>query len=177
IFLTTDHPNGAPFTTYPHLIRLLMDRSFRNDMLGTINKEAAAASNLGSIDREYSLYEIAIMTRAAPARSLGLRNRGHLGSGAAADITVYDNLKNREKMFSKPAYVFKDGELIVENGRIIKVVNGGTHTLKPGYDKTIEKSLKRYFDQYQTVKMSNFRIQDDEILEYGNSSLIEQPCL
>ena len=29
IFLTTDHPNGAPFTTYPHLIRLLMDRSFR----------------------------------------------------------------------------------------------------------------------------------------------------
>ena len=32
IFLTTDHPNGAPFTTYPHLIRLLMDRSFRNDM-------------------------------------------------------------------------------------------------------------------------------------------------
>ena len=33
IFLTTDHPNGAPFTTYPHLIRLLMDRSFRQDML------------------------------------------------------------------------------------------------------------------------------------------------
>ncbi|MEY4717945.1 MAG: hypothetical protein RL563_563, partial [Pseudomonadota bacterium] len=29
IFLTTDHPNGAPFTSYPHLIRLLMDRSFR----------------------------------------------------------------------------------------------------------------------------------------------------
>ncbi len=25
IFLTTDHPNGAPFATYPHLIRLLMD--------------------------------------------------------------------------------------------------------------------------------------------------------
>ena len=26
VFLTTDHPNGAPFTSYPHLIRLLMDR-------------------------------------------------------------------------------------------------------------------------------------------------------
>ena len=26
IVLTTDHPNGAPFTTYPHLIRLLMDK-------------------------------------------------------------------------------------------------------------------------------------------------------
>ena len=114
IFLTTDHPNGAPFTSYPHLIRLLMDRSFRNDMLATINKGAAAASRLSSIDREYTLYEIATMTRAAPARSLGLKNRGHLGGGAVADITVYNNLKNKEKMFEKPLYVFKDGE---ETGR------------------------------------------------------------
>ncbi len=33
IFLTTDHPNGAPFYTYPHLIRLLMDRDFRHETL------------------------------------------------------------------------------------------------------------------------------------------------
>ena len=31
--LTTDHPNGGPFTSYPHLIRLLMDRSFRDEQL------------------------------------------------------------------------------------------------------------------------------------------------
>ena len=30
VFLTTDHPNGAPFTSYPELIRLLMDSDFRN---------------------------------------------------------------------------------------------------------------------------------------------------
>ena len=41
MFLTTDHPNGAPFYTYPHLIRLLMDRGFRNDMLQKINPDAA----------------------------------------------------------------------------------------------------------------------------------------
>jgi len=176
IFLTTDHPNGAPFTTYPHLIRLLMDKSFRNDMLATINKDAAAASILGSLDREYSLYEIAIMTRAAPARSLGLKNRGHLGSGAAADITVYDKLENREKMFGKPVYVFKDGELVVKEGKIVKVVNGGTHILKPEYDESVEQSLKRYFDRYQSVKLGNFKLDDDEIVEYGNSELIIQPC-
>ncbi|HSR62423.1 MAG TPA: formylmethanofuran dehydrogenase subunit A, partial [Gammaproteobacteria bacterium] len=176
IFLTTDHPNGAPFTTYPHLIRLLMDKSFRNDMLATINKDAAAASVLGSLDREYSLYEIAIMTRAAPSRSLGLKNRGHLGSGAAADITVYDNLENREKMFGKPVYVFKDGELIVKEGKIVKVVNGGTHILKPEYDESVEQSLKRYFDRFQSVKLGNFKLDDDEIVEYGNSELIIQPC-
>ncbi len=176
IFLTTDHPNGAPFTSYPHLIRLLMDRSFRNDMLATINKDAAAASRLSSIDREYTLYEIATMTRAAPARSLGLKNRGHLGGGAVADITVYNNLKNKEKMFEKPLYVFKNGEEIVKNGKIVKVVTGGTHTLRPDYDKSIERSLKKYFDRYMTVKLGNFKIDDDEIIEHGKSKIIIQPC-
>lgn len=176
IFLTTDHPNGAPFTTYPHLIRLLMDKSFRNDMLSTINKSAAKASILGSLDREYSLYEIAIMTRAAPARSLGLKNRGHLGAGATADITVYNDNSNREKMFARPLYVFKDGELVVEDGKVIKVLNGGTHILKPEYDNNIERPLKNYFDRYQTMKLGNFKLQDDEIIEYGNSHLIVQPC-
>src|SRR6186713_1423753 len=67
VFLTTDHPNGAPFTTYPHLIRLLMDRTFRNERLALLNPAAQALTTLGTLDREYSLYEIAILTRAAPA--------------------------------------------------------------------------------------------------------------
>ncbi len=176
IFLTTDHPNGAPFTSYPHLIRLLMDRSFRNDMLATINSQAAAASILGSLDREYTLYEIAIMTRAAPARSLGLKNRGHLGAGACADITVYNDHRNRQKMFAEPIYVFKDGELVAQNGKIVKEVIGGTHTLRPEYDKTIELSLKKYFDRYLTVKLGNFKVQGDEIADAGRGRIIVQPC-
>ncbi len=177
IFLTTDHPNGAPFTSYPHLIRLLMDRTFRNAKLSAINKDAAATSILASIDREYSLYEIAIMTRAAPARSLGLKNRGHLGPGAIADITVYTEHQNKEKMFATPEYVFKNGELIVKKGRLIKLVNGGTHTIRPEFDKSIERSLKRYFDKYQTVSLGNFKIDDDEIIRDGDGHIIIQPCM
>src|SRR5665811_2617284 len=89
LFLTTDHPNGAPFYTYPHLIRLLMDKSFRDDMFQKLNADAQAQSILPSLKREYTLDEIAILTRAGPARSLGLIDRGHLGAGAAGDITVY----------------------------------------------------------------------------------------
>ena len=176
IFLTTDHPNGAPFTSYPHLIRLLMDRTFRNEMLLTINKDAAAATTLGSIQREYSLYEIALITRAAPARSLGLKNRGHLGAGAVADIAVYDNNRNKEHMFAKPMYVFKDGELVVKHGKIIKVVNGSTHVLRPEYDKPLEQHLQDYFDKYHSVKLDNFRISDDEITDLGKGHIIVQPC-
>ena len=31
IVLSTDHPNGGSFLSYPRLIRLLMDREFRNE--------------------------------------------------------------------------------------------------------------------------------------------------
>ncbi|MFA5949483.1 MAG: formylmethanofuran dehydrogenase subunit A [Hyphomicrobium sp.] len=164
IFLTTDHPNGAPFTTYPHLIRLLMDKTFRKEMLRRIHPGAQKATILESLDREYSLYEIAIMTRAGPAKSLGLRDRGHLGPGACADITVYEDMPDREAMFTAPVFVFKNGELIVRNGRIVKVVQGATHVVRPEYDRAIEKPLKDYFTRYHTVRMENFRVGDDEIV-------------
>lgn len=175
LFLTTDHPNGAPFTSYPHLVRLLMDRSFRNDMLQKIHPDAQKASILPSLEREYSLYEIAIMTRAGPARSLGLKDRGHLGAGASADITVYDDDANRERMFQAPALVFKNGELVVRAGRIVKVVSGATHVARPAYDKSIEKQLASYFARYHTVAMENFRLSDDEIIDGGRGSLVVQP--
>ena len=56
VFLTTDHPNGGSFTSYPHLIRLLTDRAFRNDRLAAIDPSAAAHCVLKDIAREYSLY-------------------------------------------------------------------------------------------------------------------------
>jgi formylmethanofuran dehydrogenase subunit A len=175
VFLTTDHPNGGTFTWYPHLIRLLMDKAFRNDMMQKINPQALRYSSLATLDREYSLYEIAIMTRAGPARSLGLKDRGQLGVGAWADITVYDDNPDREAMFTTPELLFKNGELIVRNGRIVKVVNGATHVARPSYDRSIEKSIKSYFDDYQTVRVDNFRLHDDEIINGGRGSLIIQP--
>ena len=47
VVLTTDHPNGAPFTSYPHLIRLLMDRSFRQEQLARLHPEVAANCEIG----------------------------------------------------------------------------------------------------------------------------------
>ena len=176
VFLTTDHPNGAPFTSYPHLIRLLMDKGFRNDVLATINKDAASASILSSIDREYSLYEIAILTRAAPARSLGLGNLGHLGTGATADITVYKPDDNAETMFSSPEYVFKRGELCVRNGKVCAIPATSTHVVEPDYDRSIEKPLKRYFDRYMTMNLENYKLSRDELEGYNQHSLLVHDC-
>ena len=171
IFLTTDHPNGAPFTTYPHLIRLLMDKSFRNDMLATIHPEAQKMTTLASIDREYSLQEIAILTRAGAAKLVGLEDRGSLAEGAWADITVYTEDADREKMFEKPDYVFKDGELVVVDGKVVHTKWGTTHIVRPDWDISVEKDLQKYFDRFMTMKVGNFKISDDEITEDGRGSL------
>jgi formylmethanofuran dehydrogenase subunit A len=172
IFLTTDHPNGAPFTSYPHLIRLLMDKSFRNEAFAKLNLDAQSMSNLTSLDREYSLYDIAIMTRAGASKLIGMNDRGHLGVGANADITVYTDQENREAMFAKPDYVFKNGELVVKDGAVIKVVWGATHTAKPAFDIGVEKELKEYFDRYQTIGLDNFKISDAEIFDDGRGSVV-----
>lgn len=175
VFLTTDHPNGGPFYWYPHMIRLLMDKTFRQERMTTINQDALKYSTLASIDREYTMYEIAILTRAGPAKSLGLKDRGQLGIGACADITVYEDNPNREAMFEKPELVFKNGELIVRDGRVVKIVNGATHVARPSFDRSIEKSISKYFEDFHTMRMQNFRLSDDEINSRGRGRVIVQP--
>ena len=177
VYLTTDHPNGAPFTTYPHLIRLLMDRGFRNDRLGMLHPDARAMTTLGSLNREYTLFEIAILTRAAPARILGIADIGHLGPGARADITVYRDDPDRERMFSAPEYVFKDGEVVVRDGRVVKVVWGRYHRVQPDYDPGIEGRLRDYFDRFQTMKAEHLRITEGEMTAIGHGAeLVTHPC-
>jgi len=176
IFLTTDHPNGAPFAVYPHLIRLLMDKSFRDDMLKTIHPAAAAASTLGSLTREYSLEEIAIITRAGPGRILGLADRGHLGTGAAADVTVYTEQADKAAMFATPDYVFKDGRVILRDGKLTQIVWGATHVGAPEYDPAIETRLADHFERFMTVRMGNFRVSNSEIEALGRGRLAVHPA-
>jgi formylmethanofuran dehydrogenase subunit A len=177
VVLTTDHPNGGPFTSYPHLIRLLMDRGFREEQLAKLHPDVAAGAALRAITRELTLYEIAIMTRAAPARLLGLRDRGHLGVGAAADITVYRDERDREAMFTTPEYVFKDGTLVARAGRITALPVGGTHFVEPEYDTAIEKTLRKHMASHGSVNFDHVAIDRDELCSCCNGGrLLPTAC-
>ncbi|BEU27088.1 formylmethanofuran dehydrogenase subunit A [Paraburkholderia sp. 22B1P] len=163
VSMTTDHPNGGPFTSYPHLIRLLMDKPFRDAQIDRLHAEAKVASALPELKREFSLYDIAIITRAGPARLLGLKDRGHLAPGAAADIAVYRDDADRERMFTSPAYVFKDGELVARDGNLVSTPTGGIHFVSPDYDRSIEKTLRQYSDANLATNFAHAAISDDEI--------------
>lgn len=157
--LSTDHPNGGSFLSYPRLIRLLMDREFRLEQIRSVNQQAMKQTVLlDNLDREYSLQEIAIITRAGPAKLLGLRHKGHLGVGADADITIYLEHEDKEEMFSTPRYVFKDGAMIIEDGEFRADHEGKILHVAPAYDADIEKVIRPFFEDYYTIQFDNYPV-------------------
>jgi formylmethanofuran dehydrogenase subunit A len=159
VVLSNDHPNGGSFLSYPALIQLLMDRARRDDQLKQVSQRHLAGSALtDGLAREYTLNEIAIVTRAGPARLLGLRDKGHLGAGADADVTVYSRDPDIARMFSTPRYVVKAGSVIVEEGQLRSAPAGKRLRLAPGYDDAIVPDLRRYFESYSTVAFDNYPV-------------------
>jgi formylmethanofuran dehydrogenase subunit A len=167
VFLTTDHPNGGPFTSYPHLIRLLGDRTFRNVALAEIDTAAADSSQLSGIDREYSIAEIAMMTRSAPANILGLNDRGNLKTGSLADVVIYSSASDLEKQFESPTHVIRRGV----------VVRGPSGTSAESLGRVPQTTLKAdisidfsplseampYLNRFGSVPLEFLKISDDEM--------------
>jgi len=158
VVMSTDHPNGGSFMAYPQIIRLLMDRTWRQDVLKTVNPHVLERSTLGDLDREYSLYEICIITRSGPAKILGLKHKGHLGAGADADITIYTPHENKETMFELPRFVIKSGQVIVEQGEIREPLIGKTLHVSPDYDVDIETDIAAWFEKYYSIRFRNYPV-------------------
>jgi formylmethanofuran dehydrogenase subunit A len=158
--MSTDHPNGGSFQAYPQIIRLLMDRTYRQDILKTVHPAVRDRSILADLDRQYTLNEICIITRAAPARILGLKHKGHLGPSADADITIYSPHENKELMFQLPRYVIKAGQVIVDDGDIRESVFGKTLHVAPDFDHEIENDISDWFEQYYSIRFRNYPVED-----------------
>ncbi len=178
ICLTTDSPNAGPFTRYPTVMSWLMSNKAREDMIeNNVHKWAQKKSSIATIDREYSFYEIAQVTRATAATVLGLSDfKGHLGVGADADIAVYDfnvetmdpsvDYEQVENAFGKAAYVFKDGNLAVKDNKITAPnLSGRTYWVNTVYNSALEKQVvdevEEMFKKYYSVNFANYAVQDN----------------
>jgi formylmethanofuran dehydrogenase subunit A len=172
VFMTTDHPNGGPFTAYPRIMAWLMSRKAREATMKRANRRAMSRSLLPSISRELTLYEIATVTRAGQARALGLKNKGHLGIGADADMAIYDanpqaldpsnEYRAFRRAFKKAAYTIKGGNVVVKGGEILRQVDGRTIWLNV---QTSEPSgtaveMKKRFKEYWTVEHDNYAVSE-----------------
>jgi formylmethanofuran dehydrogenase subunit A len=167
VFFTTDHPNGAPFTAYPDVFALLMSRDVRAEWLAKLPAEVGSVTTLASLTREYSWEEIAIMTRAAPARLLGLGDRGHLGVGARADVAVYRPGPDLAATFRGAVRVYKDGEGVVRDGVLTHYRFGRALRVSPAPDGAMVKRIGDYYDQRYGL--------DAELLSVPEAALPREP--
>ncbi len=166
IAMSTDHPNGGAFVAYPEIIALLMSRDYRREVLKRLPARVKDRCTLADLEREYTLNEIAIITRGSPAKMLGLPHKGHLGAGADADIAVYTPQPDRRAMFELPRFVFKAGELIVEQGEIRKVPFGPMICAEPKYDAGAVPHIRAWFEENYSMAFDNFAV-GAEYLQQG----------
>jgi formylmethanofuran dehydrogenase subunit A len=177
VLMTTDHPNGSPFVNYPEVIALLMSKPKRDAEMATLHEQLPNRTTLGSIERELDWSEIAIMTRAAPARVLGLEDKGHLGTGADADVTIYDlkpedvdsslDFQTVKKALATAKYTIKGGVVVAKDGQILATPAGRTFWVDaaaPATDKErLMVDLQEKFDRYYSVRLSNYMVQDEYV--------------
>lgn len=176
VFMTTDHPNGGPFTFYPKVISWLMSRKARTDLMLEMNKAVMRRTTLPNIYREYTFDEITTVTRSATAKILGLGDKGHMGLGADGDVSIYDidptswrpsMYEELEKAFTRATYTIKQGEIVVKDGEVVSTCNGKTmwvDTDTPEYvQKELMNDLEKEFKDYYSVSLKNYPVQDSYI--------------
>ncbi len=169
VLMTTDHPNGGPFIYYPKIVRWLMDKKSRDEVLEKeCSPKASAQTVLKNIDREYTLNEICIVTRAGTAKNLGMKDRGHLGVGAIGDVSLFKLDPKKldgvaiEKAFSNAAYTIKDGQIVVKDGEIMSNIISNTliaeGKIKEDILNSMLEDVKAHWRDHYSINFNNYDI-------------------
>ena len=157
--MSTDHPNGGSFLAYPEIVALLMDRGHRADALKRLPERVRSRSGLADLDREYTLSEIAVITRAAPARMLGLDRKGRLDPGADGDVTIYAPDDDKRRMFSLPRYLIKAGVVVLDDGDLRASPDGATLSVAPEFDPEALPEIAERFARDHSIEFANFGVE------------------
>ena len=152
-----------------------MSNQRRMDMMeNELHKWAQNRTTLATLDREYDFNDIAIISRAGPAKIYGFRDRGALTPGYKADIAVYDINPNEidpsrqyeeiEKGFSVADYTIKDGQILVKDKEIVKVKESQNIWVNvQGFEQEEQNVINKimpFFTQYYSVKWENYPVHD-----------------
>ena len=144
-----------------------MSNTRRMEMIetGEVHKWAEKRTTLATLDREYDFYDIATISRAAPAKIYGFTDKGALTPGYRADIAVYDINPNDidpsrqyaeiEKGFNVADYTIKDGQILVKDKEIVKVKESQNVWVNvQGWRKT-KKSYRQHYAILTNTTQSN----------------------
>ena len=177
IYLTTDHPNGAAFWRYPEIIQLLMDARLPPR---AAEEAAAQGARSGSSCRSWTASTRCPRSPSSPrparrGRS-GLPQKGHLGVGADADVAIYNESTDGDRMFRYPRYVIKGGEVVIEEGEIRKIDRGhGSSSCSPPTTRRSRTIIRPLFQQYYTMSFDNYPVEMERDRTPGDPARASQP--
>ena len=140
-----------------------MSADFRKECMAPLPTAIKNRITLPEIDREYTLYEIATIISAGPARALGLHHKGNLGEGMDADIVIYNREDDIARMFGHPRYVIKGGEIVIEEGDIRETPDGREYLVKPFYEPDTEEFLRPRFEDRYCMSFENYPVEMERI--------------
>ncbi|MHA2283163.1 MAG: amidohydrolase family protein [Promethearchaeota archaeon] len=173
VSFSLNFPNYANITDIPEIITWLISKEARENYMKGMNDQFLKHNSLISNEMGLSFYELVSLTRATPARILGLGSiKGTLSSGADADINILDinieeaNLtKEYEKLKSSLLnieYVIKSGEIVKKENKI-DMTSDGLIFWSQGHVKSEEKNLimskkREFYTKYSSIFYDSYQI-------------------
>ncbi|KKM76628.1 hypothetical protein LCGC14_1378220 [marine sediment metagenome] len=156
-----NYPNYANVLDIPEIATWLLSKDARDNFMKGMNNNFITNHPLSNEEKSLSFSEFVTITRASPAKSLGLgKIKGNLGIGADADINILDiNIDNVDISKSYETlkialqsldYVIKAGEIVKNYNKIDLSLNGLIFwsSGKPNTEKK-ESVLSKKRDFYQ----------------------------
>lgn len=176
ISLSLNFPNYSHINKLPEIATYLVSDIARNEFLKDCSSEFLKNTDLKDNIDTLTFNELVTITRASPAKSLGLENiKGNLKVGADGDLNILNidiselNLKkdyNKLKdALSNIEYVLKAGEIVKKKNEInlnpqgkIFWTNG---KLEKPVDPLIMKKKREFYEKYYSIFYESLNISID----------------
>ncbi|MHA1804684.1 MAG: amidohydrolase family protein [Promethearchaeota archaeon] len=164
---SVNYPNHGDVNDIPTLIGILMSADVRKKFLEKLHPILSEEKFSNIHDKEFNFNEIVILTRASPAKSLGIgKIKGNLGVGADGDVNILDidvnelNLPKEinilQKALSSVHQVIKAGMIVKEQDNFNLTPQG--HIFHAHGDRIelkdtelLMKAKKDYYKKYSSI--------------------------
>ncbi len=166
-----NYPNYADIYDIPNIATLLLSSKARGAYMKDMNKDFLKDYPLVNNEETISFNDFIIITRASPAKSLGISHiKGGFTEGSDADLNVidlniqelnldteYEQLKNA---LNNIEYVIKDGKIIKHNENIDMNLRGkilwASGKVKEEDSKLLLKRKEDFFQKYNSLFLKSY---------------------
>jgi formylmethanofuran dehydrogenase subunit A len=164
---SVNYPNYANITKIPEIASWLISNGARTQFMSDMEASFLKDNPISSNSNNLTFYDYIILTRASPAKSLGIGSiKGNLGIGADGDLNVLnlnlndtDISRDYEKFKTALAnmdYIIKAGEVIKDHDKINLNSSGKIFWSSGKTEKVDIKSILARKDSFYQKYSSNF---------------------